>query len=129
MSVPAAALPPPRDPGAPYTVCLVCLGNICRSPTAEVVLRADVGAGSPFGPSHVLYGPAAVAAQARSFAPLSKYAHPVTVNGGPGVIVAPNGEPVALLAITVSGDRITEIDIIADPERLARLNLTEFLDA
>src|ERR1700749_3283029 len=43
MSVSAAALPPPRDPGAPYTVCLVCLGNICRSPMAEVVLRAELG--------------------------------------------------------------------------------------
>ena len=42
MSVSAAALPPPRDPGAPYTVCLVCLGNICRSPMAEVVLRAEL---------------------------------------------------------------------------------------
>jgi protein-tyrosine phosphatase len=42
MSVSAAALPPPRDPSAPYTVCLVCLGNICRSPMAEVVLRAEL---------------------------------------------------------------------------------------
>jgi protein-tyrosine phosphatase len=35
----AAPPPPPRDPGAPYRVCLVCLGNICRSPMAETVLR------------------------------------------------------------------------------------------
>src|SRR6202000_3058392 len=42
MSVPDAALPPPRRPGSPYTVCLVCLGNICRSPMAEVVLRAEL---------------------------------------------------------------------------------------
>ena len=35
-----APLPPPRDPDAPYRVCLVCLGNICRSPMAETVLRA-----------------------------------------------------------------------------------------
>jgi low molecular weight protein-tyrosine phosphatase len=41
---PAAELPPPRDPGAPYRVCLVCLGNICRSPMAETVLRAEVTA-------------------------------------------------------------------------------------
>jgi protein-tyrosine phosphatase len=39
---PAAELPSPRDPGAPYRVCLVCLGNICRSPMAEVVLRAEL---------------------------------------------------------------------------------------
>jgi protein-tyrosine phosphatase len=33
------ALPPPREPGTPYRICLVCLGNICRSPMAETVLR------------------------------------------------------------------------------------------
>ncbi len=32
-------LPPPRAPGRPYSVALVCLGNICRSPIASVVLR------------------------------------------------------------------------------------------
>lgn len=95
----------------------------------DVVLRADVGAGSAFGPSRVLHGAEAVAAQARRFAPLSQYAHPVMVNGGPGVIVAPNGQPVALLAMTVSGDRLSEIDIIADPARLARLSLTDLLDS
>jgi protein-tyrosine phosphatase len=37
--VSSSALPPPREPGGPYRVCLVCLGNICRSPMAETVLR------------------------------------------------------------------------------------------
>jgi protein-tyrosine phosphatase len=41
---PAADLPSPREPGAPYRVCLVCLGNICRSPMAETVLRAELAA-------------------------------------------------------------------------------------
>jgi low molecular weight protein-tyrosine phosphatase len=40
----AAPLPPPRDPSGPYRVCCVCLGNICRSPMAEVVLRAQLAA-------------------------------------------------------------------------------------
>ncbi|WP_367650666.1 low molecular weight protein-tyrosine-phosphatase [Nocardioides sp. zg-1308] len=31
-------LPPPRTPGR-YRIALVCLGNICRSPTAHVVLE------------------------------------------------------------------------------------------
>jgi protein-tyrosine phosphatase len=39
---PASGLPSPREPGVPYLVCLVCLGNICRSPMAETVLRAAV---------------------------------------------------------------------------------------
>jgi protein-tyrosine phosphatase len=32
-------LPPPRQPGR-YAIALVCLGNICRSPMAHVVLEA-----------------------------------------------------------------------------------------
>jgi len=39
---PSAPLPPPREPGTRYRVCLVCLGNICRSPMAETVLRVSL---------------------------------------------------------------------------------------
>jgi protein-tyrosine phosphatase len=45
MTMPSPAVPPlpaPRNPGGPYRVCCVCLGNICRSPMAEAVLRAQV---------------------------------------------------------------------------------------
>jgi protein-tyrosine phosphatase len=42
--LPVPELPVPREPGAPYRVCLVCLGNICRSPMAETVLRAAIEA-------------------------------------------------------------------------------------
>jgi protein-tyrosine phosphatase len=37
-------VPPPRDPAGPYRICAVCLGNICRSPTAEVLLRTELAA-------------------------------------------------------------------------------------
>ncbi|MDZ5619781.1 low molecular weight protein-tyrosine-phosphatase [Nocardioides sp. HM23] len=37
------ALPPPRTPGR-YRIALVCLGNICRSPMADVVLTERVAA-------------------------------------------------------------------------------------
>lgn len=36
---PLPAVPPPRSGGV-YRIAVVCLGNICRSPMAEVVLRA-----------------------------------------------------------------------------------------
>jgi protein-tyrosine phosphatase len=36
------AVPAPRGPGGPYRIIMVCLGNICRSPMAEVVLRAEL---------------------------------------------------------------------------------------
>ena len=43
-------LPPPRDPSGPYRICCVCLGNICRSPMAEAVLRAQVAKAAPRAP-------------------------------------------------------------------------------
>ena len=36
-------LPPPRTPGR-YRIAVICLGNICRSPMADVVLRDRVAA-------------------------------------------------------------------------------------
>lgn len=35
-------LPPPADPDRPYRIGMVCLGNICRSPMAQVVLTAAI---------------------------------------------------------------------------------------
>ena len=35
----------------------------------------------------------------------------------------PDGRPFAVLAFTVVGGRIVEIDVLADPERLDRLDL------
>ena len=37
-----ATVPPPRHRSGPYRVCMVCLGNICRSPMAAVALRAEL---------------------------------------------------------------------------------------
>jgi protein-tyrosine phosphatase len=34
----------PLDPSAPYHITVVCLGNICRSPIGEVVLRSRIAA-------------------------------------------------------------------------------------
>ena len=39
----SGVVPPPRNPADPYRICMVCLGNICRSPMAEVVLREKLG--------------------------------------------------------------------------------------
>ena len=52
------------------------------------------------------------------------YVRPALVNGAAGVVVAPRGRPFAVMGFTVAGGRIVEIDALADPERLARLDLT-----
>jgi RNA polymerase sigma-70 factor (ECF subfamily) len=68
-----------------------------------------------------------VIAQAQRFAPLARFARPVLVNGGPGFLVARNGEPIAVMALTVRDGKIAEMDVLADPDRLARLDLTAVL--
>jgi protein-tyrosine phosphatase len=39
---PLAAVPAPRDPRKIYEICVVCLGNICRSPMAEALIKAQI---------------------------------------------------------------------------------------
>jgi RNA polymerase sigma-70 factor (ECF subfamily) len=89
----------------------------------DVVLRADAGAG-PFGPSVLVRGAREVIAQAQRFAPLGRFARPVLVNGAPGFLVVRDGEPLALMAVTVQDGKVTEMDVLADPARLAALDLT-----
>jgi hypothetical protein len=45
-----------------------------------------------------------------------------------GAVVAPHGQPFSVMAFTVTGGKITQIDALADPGRLAQLDLT-FPDA
>lgn len=46
------------------------------------------------------------------------------MNGAAGVVVAPPGEPFAVMGFTVTGGRIVAIDALAAPARLERLDLT-----
>jgi RNA polymerase sigma-70 factor (ECF subfamily) len=60
-----------------------------------------------------------------SFRRFAQTATRILVNGTPGGIAwAPDGSPFAVLAVTVRGGRIVAIDVLADPERLAQLDLT-----
>jgi len=89
----------------------------------DVVLRSDGGTSRPSLAS-LLRGAAAVASGAMSFRRFTDTATPVLVNGLPGGIAwAPDGNPFAVVSVTVAGGRIVSIDILADPDRLARLDL------
>jgi RNA polymerase sigma-70 factor, ECF subfamily len=88
----------------------------------DAVLRVDFGV-VPAGASPVVRGARAIAAQALTFSQYRPYARPALVNGAPGVVTAPGGEPVSIMGFTIRGGKIVEIDILADPERLRRLVL------
>ena len=60
---------------------------------------------------------------ALGFAGLAAHARLALVNGAAGLVSAPRGRPASVLGFTVAGGRIAEIDILADPRRLRRLDL------
>jgi RNA polymerase sigma factor (sigma-70 family) len=89
----------------------------------EVVLRVDRGALAGARPGDVR-GVAAVMEQVRGFARLARFARPALVNGAAGFVVIPRDRPVAVAGFTVTGGKIVEIDLLADPARLRELDLT-----
>ena len=88
----------------------------------EVVLRADMGAAAPAGISPVVVGAAAVAGRALLFSQPGGFSQPALVNGAAGVVTRRDGRMVAVLGFTIGRDKIVAIDVLADPERLSRLD-------
>ncbi|HET9611858.1 MAG TPA: sigma-70 family RNA polymerase sigma factor [Acidimicrobiales bacterium] len=91
----------------------------------DVVVRADLG---PLGRSRELRGAAAVAGEARAVSRVGLITRLALVNGAVGVVSTLDGEPFSVGAFTVNEGKIVEINWLADPERLRRLDLT-ILDA
>ncbi|MCA6095997.1 sigma-70 family RNA polymerase sigma factor [Streptomyces sp. SCA3-4] len=87
----------------------------------EVVARSD---GGTLRPSVFRRGASEVASQAITFARFAEAGRPVLVNGTPGVLALADGRAVSLMAFTIQGGRITALDILTDPERLARIDLS-----
>ncbi len=92
----------------------------------DVVLRADVGPLA--GGSREVRGAANVARQAQTYSQLGLLMHRALINGAAGLVSWRDGEPFSVGGVTVRNRRIVAIDILADPERLRRLDLT-ILDA
>src|SRR5689334_5149485 len=88
----------------------------------EVVLNSDATA-SPSGVPLTVHGAAAVAGGARAASARARYGSIALVNGAPGLIMAPRGRLLIALAFTFSGDKISQIDVVADPDGLAALDL------
>jgi RNA polymerase sigma factor (sigma-70 family) len=88
----------------------------------DVLVRADLGPG-PAGASREVRGARAAAEQALAFSLRARFARPALVNGAAGLVVAARGRPLSVMAFTVAEGRIVELDILADPDRLRRLEL------
>jgi RNA polymerase sigma-70 factor (ECF subfamily) len=88
----------------------------------DVVRRIDDGSGTIVevrGAEKVAHLAIAVSKQGLAV-------HPALVNGAPGWVALLNGELFSVGALTLHNRRITTIDILSDPARLARLDLPLF---
>jgi RNA polymerase sigma-70 factor (ECF subfamily) len=89
----------------------------------DVVRRADRQAIPP-GAATVLRGAGAVAEGSLRYSLTAQHlARLALVGGSPGVVVAPGGRPRVALRLVITGDKITEIDVIADPGRLSGIDI------
>jgi len=87
-----------------------------------VALRADFGRQR----SRVVSGATEVAGQALLFSNVGREPRPATINGAAGAVVFADGRPIGVMGFTIIENKIAAIDVLGDPERIARLNLSAF---
>src|SRR6266540_1072741 len=88
----------------------------------DVVLHADRAAG-PTPEPVLIRGAHAVAKGARLASGRARFTQPALVNGSVGLVMAPRGRLFLVLGFTITAGKITDIDVIADPDRLRQLDL------
>jgi len=86
----------------------------------DIVLRADTAA-AQMGADAEAIGARAVA---RIFSGRAKALRPALIDGVPGAVWTLRGETRVVFAFTIADGTITAIEQIADPERIARLEVT-----
>lgn len=86
----------------------------------DAVLRDDREAVSA-GAIREIRGAQAIAKQVAASG--AQAARPALVNGAVGIVVAPRGELLFALAVTIKKGKIAEFDLISDPMRLRQLDL------
>ena len=88
----------------------------------DVVLRAD---GGRTGRSQHVRGAEAVAGRALLWSRVDLTMRRALVNGAAGIVTFLHGRPFSICAVTVKNGKLAEMDFLADPERIAQLDLTE----
>ena len=96
-----------------------------RSEHPDVVRCADHVA-VPSIADREIRGAANVATEALTHADRGRFAQSAVVDGSAGIIVAARGQLFMALRCKVTEGRIVEMEVIADPERLRRLDLAAF---
>src|SRR3954470_20620055 len=85
----------------------------------DVVVHADLGGGR----SQEVRGAEAVASQAQAYSRMGLTFRRALVNGVPGLVATRDGRPFSIGGFTIRDGKIVEMDFLADPDRLRRVDL------
>jgi RNA polymerase sigma factor (sigma-70 family) len=88
----------------------------------DIVLRADGGAVEALS-AHVR-GAEAVAGRAQMFSRLDLDMRRALINGAAGMVAIRDGQVFSVAALTIRDGKIVEMNFLADPERLAQLDVS-----
>jgi RNA polymerase sigma factor (sigma-70 family) len=89
------------------------------------VLDPDASLRGDFGPGALrsVRGASTVAGLARSYAAPEREVRPAVVNGAAGAVIFVDSAANAIMGFVVRGGRIVAIDVLADPARIAQIDL------
>jgi len=87
----------------------------------DVVLRGEF---SPDAAGFRAEGASSVAKLARSYAAPEREVRAATVNGAAGAVIFVADRATAIMGFVVRDGRVAAIDVLADPERIARIDLS-----
>jgi RNA polymerase sigma-70 factor, ECF subfamily len=88
----------------------------------DVVFRVDAAAARPGAPREIR-GARTWAKGALAFSRAARFCQPALINGAVGMVMAPRGRLFRVVRFTFARGKIAEVEVIAEPERLRRLDV------
>ena len=89
----------------------------------DVVFRAEAGTAGPLVPASVRGAEGVATIVLERGAPFAHLGRPALVDGKPGAIVSLPDRVVSVVAFTIVGDRVTEMDLLVDPIKLQNVQV------
>jgi hypothetical protein len=89
----------------------------------DVVFRGEPGTAGPPVPATVRGSSEVANLVLARGTPLAPFGRPAIVDGRAGAVVVRAGQVVSVVAFTIVGDRVTEMDLLVDPDKLRRVRV------
>jgi RNA polymerase sigma factor (sigma-70 family) len=89
----------------------------------DVVFRASSGVSGPVVPGSIRGAEDVATLVLERGSPFAHLGRPAIVDGRPGAYVALPDRVFSLVAFTIVGDRVTEMDLLVDPDKLERVRV------